>query len=288
MRAVYVQKQETAYLRTQTNLSAIVLITQTIALLIGGYIADGLGFEIILLISGIAGISQAVVFAFLKEPAIHALGEKGTTKLTDKLKESAQQIIEVYKSFMTKISVLFIAGFSVVFYISSGYLSTIQQPYLISIGFDSYSAISVILALINGFSALALLVYGKVVPRSRSQHIIYQALIFTIGIILLGLLPDKKMIINLLILNSILEIGSITLLETLNKEIPSSVRATLISTQNQINVVFNVVFGMCIGKAVDLVGINRSNFITGFFLLFATALLLFLKNKKRSDEKRQF
>lgn len=286
--SLFIQKQETEYMRIQAKINAIVLIAQTIALVIGGYIADNLGFEIILLISGIAGISQAIVFTFVKEPEIHTLNRKETIRLDDKIKEGLQKIKKIYKNLINNVSVLLISGFSILFYISSGYINTIQQPFFISIGFNSYITISIILALINVFSALCLFIYGKIVHKSKPCLIIYQALIFSIGIISLGLIHSKNIIINFFILNSILEIGNITLLELFNKKIPSSSRATLISTQNQINVVFSATFSICMGKVIDLVGINTANFVAGFsFMIIAVLLMfIFLKNRNRLNENK--
>jgi len=91
------------------------------------------------------------------------------------------------------------------------------------------------------------------------------------------------MLFLLLLLNSLLEIYQLIINNQMNHLIPSDTRATILSTQNQLNSLVYSLIAMLIGESLDKFGLSRINLI--FAVCFAILAFIFWMRMKRNDTK---
>ena len=122
------------YPQVLSRISAISLITRAVSMVIGGILADQIGFNAALLISGIGGLLQTAVFATTVEPP----RRKAIQTLEGNPPISQQFLTQIQASFSIlfkneKVRSLLISG--IMYFVIAQFTAVIFQPYLAELGF---------------------------------------------------------------------------------------------------------------------------------------------------------
>lgn len=266
------------YPRVLSRISAISLTTQAITVIIGGLLSDRIGFNTALLISGIGGLLQALVFTMTIEP----------TKIKDTIsvivKEPiVQQFVEKIKSsfsvLFNKSEVRFLLFYGTLVFILSEFVRVIFQPYFSDMGYSTNSQIALFSAGSLIVMALSSLIVGKVKNRFNEGYL----LLILSACLCLPLLLLKFTFLGVpvfIVFFFAVGGGGIVLSDIMNRLIPSESRATILSAQNQIGSISYSIVAVLIGLFIDQVGIKISALFIGLGSILIFLLLFSRKNIK--------
>ncbi|GEM_PF-2384214 len=267
------KKKESEFFKVQSNITTLILFSQTISIICGGWVANSLGFQYTFILSAIAGLAQAWTLAGIKEPQIHMT--EG-----DPVRDQPHKYF--YKDFIhhfnISISFMFtnkvfrlISIFCILGFTTSTIFNNILQPLIAISGLDTYMEVSLIIACINLLTMLAIFIFRK---RSSSitqkgnflgLQILIAAAFFTIGIT-----HSIWVMAILALLNILLEMYQLIINTKINQLTPSENRATILSTQNQMNSLSYSFLAFFLGKSIDHNGLHNSMVIIGTIFLFFT------------------
>lgn len=178
------------------------------------------------------------------------------------------------------LSILCVSGF-----VTIAVFGNILQPLIASTGVNSYLQVSAVIALFNGFSMLVIFfVRNKTDGFNRKKELLFFLLSIAVIFFAIGTVHSMEMIFFLLILNSLLEIFQLVINNQMNQIIPSEARATILSTQNQMNSLVYSLIAVLIGESLDKFGLSRINLIFSvcFILLALVFGFLMKKNETKS------
>jgi MFS family permease len=270
------------YPKVISRISAISLVVQAISFLIGGWVADSLGFNYALLLSGIGGVLQTIVIFTTYEPPVN-------NKEVIKKIESAHSLLKQFtRQITTSFKVLFqnhitrtMLLYGIVFFLLMEFVRIIYQPYFSELGFNTKSAISLLSASFLIISALSGIVISKINTRKNEKLLL---IFFSIGLCLPLLLlsfPTVSMVAFILFYIAVGG-GQVIIPTIMNRYLPSDKRATILSAQNQIGSLSYAIFALLIGNLIDRVNIPMGALFVG--LLFSLSFLFLLAGKDLKDD----
>jgi MFS family permease len=263
--------REGDFVRIQGHMNALGLTTRAVCFILGGFLADMFGFRLVLLLSGVGGILQAIVLSQLVEPAVHADESRGKPDRRPVLERFALQVRSSFRSMFDRASIRWVIGYSTLGFVVIELQQVIAQPYLVSLGFDSRFAITLFTSSFALSTALAALVMGRI--RARLGEFTLLVLISAgigVPLLVLGLSRSLVGVVALFVFNASVGAASVVLPDMLNQLIPSNKRATILSAQNQFASVGYIVFGVALGGIMDARGLAVGSLVVG-----ATATVLF-------------
>jgi len=267
------ENREAEYLRVQSNITILILFSQTISIICGGWIANSLGFQYTLILSALSGISQACILAGVKEPdsfkdrVIHKQKNAFCNIFGNSFQHFKISLYHLYKNkYVRLISIFCILGF-----VTCSIFNNILQPLIAISGLNSYIEVSLIIAGINLLTMISIYFAQKTkgILTKRSTLLI---LFISIACMFFAVnsIHSFGLIFILAGLNILLEIYQLITDNKMNLLIPSKNRATILSTQNQINSLTYSFLALFIGNSIDKEGMNIATNILGFcFLIIA-------------------
>ncbi len=265
------------YSKVLGRISAISLITQAISIIIGGILSDQIGFNMALLISGIGGIMQTIIFATTIEPQ-----NQGQTQTAEKHSISQQFVDQVRSSFIILFknqTVRFFLFYGILFFIISEFTGVIYQPYLAELGFSTQSIIAFFSAGSLLLMAAASFLCGHIETRENEGNLL---LWISAGLCLslVMLFIPKISIPAFVLLYLCLGADGIVLSDIMNRLIPTDNRATILSAQNQLSSISYSLVALFIGMSIDNLGTKLSSLFVGIILTLSFSLL-FSRNRVR-------
>lgn len=280
------KEAEHQFFKVQSNLTILILLAQTISIVLGGWIADTLGFTYTLFFSAISGLAQTVILMGIPDVQHnHTSGENvnqpdqhaGWNKFVQHFKQSISFML-ANRTFLW-LSILCVSGF-----VTIAVFSNILQPLIASTGVNSYLQVSAVIALFNGFSMLVIfLVRNKTDGFIRKKELLFFLLSIAVIFFAIGTVHSMEMLFFLLILNSLLEIFQLVINNQMNQIIPSEARATILSTQNQMNSLVYSLIAVLIGESLDKFGLSRISLISSVCFILLALVFGFLV--KRTETK---
>lgn len=263
------------YPKVLSRISAISLFTQATTIIIGGILSDQIGFNAALLISGIGGILQTIIFATTVEPH-----KPQTQNLSGGNRSIIQQFSNQIKVSFSVLfqhrDVRFFLFYGIIFFIIAEFTGVIFQPYLAELGFSTKSVIGFFSAGSLLIMAISSLFIGRIKTRKNEINLL---MVITAGlcISLILLIFPQFGIPAFIILYFCIGAAWIVLSDIMNRLIPSERRATILSAQNQLSSISYAFMAILAGVAIDSLGIKSSSLIIG--LIFALSFLfLFSRN----------
>ena len=235
------------------RISAIAMITQAVTILLGGYLADRLGFNALLILSGAGGLMQAAVLSTIHIQSVNQSG------LTGQDRSAINQGITIMMAsikklaFEPKVRVLLV--FAMQGFVLSQIVNTVYQPFLADAGFqrDTHIALfSAIALILTGSSAL---VFGAV-KHSLPDRTWFQFLLLGYTCSLIGMYWHASAMVCFMFFFVINGAADVFLMESINRNITAETRATVLSTQNQAGSILFALIAVWLGTAIDHFGIN--------------------------------
>lgn len=265
------------YPKVLSKISAISLITQAISIIIGGILSDQIGFNVALLISGIGGIIQTIIFATTIEPR-----NQGQTQKVEDRSISQQFVDQVKSSFIILFknqNVRFFLFYGILFFIISEFTGVIYQPYLGELGFSTKSIIAFFSAGSLLLMAASSFLCGHIKTRKNEVDLL---LWISAGLCLslVMLFIPKISIPAFVLLYLCIGADGIVLSDIINRFIPTDNRATVLSAQNQLSSISYSLFALLIGMSIDNLGMRLSSLLVGIILILSFSLL-FSRNRVR-------
>jgi len=266
------------YPEVLSRISAISLLTQAVSMVIGGVLADKIGFNAALLISGIGGLLQTAVFATTIEPP-----RRKAIQTSEGNQPISQQFLTQIKSSFSILfkneKVRFLLIFGIMYFVIAGFTAVIFQPYLAELGFSTKSQIALFSAGSLFVMAASAILCGHIKNHKNEIKLLVGVSIGLCLALVLIFLP-KFGIPAFILLYLCIGADEIILSDMLNRFIPSENRATVLSAQNQLNSLSYTCVAVLLGKAMDSLGIQVSALITGFLLMIGFSILFLHNNFK--------
>jgi MFS family permease len=277
------KKKESEFFKVQSNITILILFSQTISIICGGWVANSLGFQYTLLLSAVSGLAQAWILAGIKEPKISMTsvnpGKDGSQKYSYKV---FYHHFKVSIQFMTSNEIFrLISIFCILGFLTSAVFNNLLQPLIAISGLNTYLEVSLIIACINLLTMLAIFFFRKISTTSAQKKLFFVLQIFiAVTFFTIGNIQSIWLIILLALLNMLLEIYQLITNNKINLLIPSEKRATILSTQNQMNSLSYSFLALFIGSAIDKSGLKNISILLGFCFLLFCVLFFFTQNKK--------
>ncbi len=259
------------YPQVLSRISAISLITRAVSMVIGGILADHIGFNAALLISGIGGLLQTAVHATTVEPARRKVVQflEGSQPIFQRF---ITQIKNSFSILFKNEKVRFLLIYGIMYFVIAEFTAVIFQPYLAELGFSTKSQV----ALFSAGSLFLMAASAMLCGRNKTRRNEVKLLIGTSAGLCLGLvlifLP-KLGIPAFILLYACIGAVEIILADMLNRFIPSENRATVLSAQNQLSSLSYACAALLLGAAMDSLGIKLSALITGILLAIEFSVL---------------
>lgn len=278
--------EDQQFYKVQSNITILTLLAQTISIILGGWIADSWGFTYTLLFSAVSGLLLTALFMTVQDtpsfynPTNEENGHPKDNALGKFLRHFKRSLsfMTANKTFLV-LSILGVSGF-----VTIAVFNTTLQPLIATTGITSYLQVSIVIALFNLCSmVLIYLTRNKTDGFTKRQDLLFSLFLIAVLFLGIGLVHSTGMLFLLLLLNSLLEIYQLIINNQMNHLIPSDTRATILSTQNQLNSLVYSLIAMLIGESLDKFGLSRINLI--FAVCFAILAFIFWMRMKRNDTK---
>jgi nitrate/nitrite transporter NarK len=221
---------------------------------LGGVIADRIGFSAVLLLSGLGGLIQTGLLFFVKEVRMHPIEvdykfanihnhtkQIGTVALTE-----IRNSIHLQRMFLI----------GLLLFIATQYTNTIFQPFLEMIG----SCENFIVGIFSAASLVLLAIGAKIADRFSTfrftEKRFFIWIILSIGFPMLFVSVSGWSLIVFLVLFLNFGIGEVLVMSRVNHRIPSAIRATLLSVQNQISSIVYAITTLALGAILEKISVN--------------------------------
>ncbi|NMC30013.1 MAG: MFS transporter [Pelolinea sp.] len=274
------ENKEPEFFKVQSSIEVLILLAQTISMFLGGWIANSIGFQYTLIFSAASGLAQTAILCFVSEPA--SPNSKSRFSNEPQGKHYYSDFIQHFRSsikfmFLDK-NFLFISILCTLGFASCAIFNTILQPLIAISGLNSYLDVAIVIALINAITMLFVFFAQKNAGFWKKKNTLL-LLLFTIAasFFIMSKIQSAWLIIPLAILNILFEMYQIITNNKINLLISSDKRATILSTQNQINSLFYSFIALFIGKAADNNGLKSLSLSLSFGFLFLSMVFFIVQ-----------
>lgn len=268
------------YPKVLSRLSAIALLTQAVSFLIGGWVADSLGFRTALLLSGIGGILQTIIIFTTYEVPVEVEEMKMAIESGGALlRRFTRQITASFQALFSNLTTRIILIYSILIFLIMEFVRVIYQPYFSNLGYNTKYAISILSAGFLIVTAISGILIGQIKTRKNERLLL---LLISFGLCLPLLVLNFQYIgLTAFILFYIaLGAGQVIVPDIMNRHIPSAKRATILSAQNQLGSLGYAIFAVIIGNMIDRLNIPTTALIVGVLLMLVFLFLSVRINSK--------
>lgn len=280
------EDQEDVFYKVQSNITILILFSQTISIVIGGWIASTLSFNVTLVFSSAAGLLQAALLATLNEPDISSGKKKNleAKSINRSWEPFLQHFKESIRFMLSSRNFLSLSLYSILGFIAISVFGTILQPYLAGSGWNSYLEVSLLIAAINLFTMLALFLVRKQSGAFSQNRWLYGLpILIAFVFITAGFTQGLWVILLLAILSILLELFQLIMNTRINQITPSEKRATILSTQNQMNSLSYSLVAVAIGSVIDKGGLGSISIGLGICFFLAPFLFRIVTGTHREE-----
>jgi MFS family permease len=272
------------YPKVVGRISAIALTTQAISLPIGGWLTNLYGFRYALVLSGIAGVLQALIISSTVE--IPGVNRKEAVQFHS-VRGIAQQFNEQIR---TSFSILFgqtivrsVLLYGILFFVVAEFATVIYQPYYSDLGYDSETAIAIFSASFLVIQAISSMIAGHI-ATPKNQRVLLAAVSAGLCLPLLVLRFAPLGIPSFVLFYFAMGVGEVVLSNTMNGLIPSDKRATILSAQNQLASITYAIAALAMGPLFDRLDVTGGAFAVGAVVLVLFVLVMSRANLKEAAE----
>jgi len=249
-----------------------------ISLLIGGYIANS-DFELTFKITIIITIITMLVVLRMKETTVQK--EKEKTSIGEKLKK---QYVESFKYVFSnkRLGFLLIVGALFAFPVTTIFFYS--QNYFFAQGFNTME-IGLFLALHSGTAVIGALLVERIIKKFSERMILY--FIPLIEVILLWIYILDYGYIAFILLGAVESIIYVILLEYVNRLIPSSKRATILSISSMIFSILMILVFPLIGYISDVYSMQEGFIFNAIIATFAYIVFIIIYRRKHERTNQE-
>jgi len=273
------------FTKVQGHTFAIRLLTSTVSLILGGFLSDIYGFRLVLLLSGIGGLLQALVLATIVEPPVHYNEDEASVKSKKQpwYIRSINQIVSSFSVMFKNAHVRWILAYGVLSFIMYEFFGVVSQLYLGEMGYNSRFFISLFTAGFALATAITSIIIGQIKSKCNEKFLlILISFGITLPFIVIGLNERLIGIGALFIICIAIGMAVVVLPDIINKLIPSDKRATILSAQNQLSSISYAITAIILGKLMDRLGLFTNILIVGIISTFLFTIILLSKPKNKN------
>lgn len=270
--------KEDRFARLQGRTFAIDLITQTATLVVGGILAERYGFRLVLLLSGIGGLLQALLLGGLTEPPIfaqEALPPNGRGADRSLAAVFLRHIASSFRVLAGNVQVRWVVAYGFFAFALSQFFPVVWQPYLADLGYNSRMVISAFSAGVTLITAIAAIAVGEVKPNWRGRPLLVLVSVgVTVPFVMMGGVLGRSAIPPLALFALAAGAANVVLPDLVNTLIPSDRRATILSAQNQLYSIGYAITAVALGRTMDRLGLSVGSLAIGILAVSGLAILL--------------
>ena len=263
--------KEAQYEKTQSRVKKYYYAGRLSASVIGAYVYL-LNPRMVFLLSTLASIICLALVFLLKEPP----REKSISKPFYQIREGLGFLLRHKITWYSIVIFSFIAGTSELLF---NYFQPVMKSADISVAY-----FGIIYFLSSAFSILGLVFYPKLSKCVHWQKIIFlYLLIALITALIFSTSMQFLIVVSIIVFSFFTSPQDVFISNVINRIVPSSHRATALSIQAQIHLLFNSILIVIISGIADRTSIGFGMMLISVVIIFASAVLLKLTNGKYGD-----